>query len=77
MAGITRPKAKLLRFGDKYRIIFHLRWKTSKLAKAILQEYGILKEKDALPLLLQWNTEFCLQKIYSALFAAPTLCTKH
>ena len=33
MAGITCPKAKLLRFGDKYRIIFHLRWKTSKLAR--------------------------------------------
>ena len=45
MAGITCPKAKLLRFGGKYRIIFHLRWKTSKFAKAILQEYGILKGK--------------------------------
>ena len=45
MAGITCPKAKLLRFGGKYRIIFHLRWKTSKYEKAILQEYGILKGK--------------------------------
>lgn len=45
MAGITCPKAKLLRFGGKYRIIFYLRWKTSKYAKAILQEYGILKGK--------------------------------
>ena len=45
ITGITCPKTKLLRFGDKYRIIFHLRWKTSMLAKAILQEYGILKGK--------------------------------
>lgn len=45
LADLTCPKAKLLRFGDYYRIIFHLRWKTCGHAKALLQEYGVLKGK--------------------------------
>ncbi len=40
---IACPKTTLLRFGGKYRIIFHFRWKTSRHAKALLQEYGSLK----------------------------------
>lgn len=45
IADLTCPKAKLLRFGDRYRIIFHLRWQTCRHSKALLQEYGILKGK--------------------------------
>ncbi|MFQ9440794.1 MAG: hypothetical protein ACLR13_07040 [Acutalibacteraceae bacterium] len=65
MAGITCPKAKLLRFGGKYRIIFHLRWKTSKFAGDSPRIWH-LKEKDALPPLLH-GTRILLTEDYSAL----------
>lgn len=45
IAGLSCSGAKLMRFGEKYRIIFHLKWKTCKHANTLLQEYGILKGK--------------------------------
>lgn len=39
------PQTKLLQMGDKYRMVLHLRWKTYKHAKALLEEYGSLKGK--------------------------------
>ena len=77
IAGITCPKAKLLRFGDKYRIIFHLRWRTSKYAKAILQEYGILKGKGrvAAAAAIEHGT-LLTEDLFSAVcLSCP--CTKH
>jgi len=77
MAGITCPKAKLLRFGDKYRIIFHLRWKTSKLAKAILQEYGILKGKGRVAAAAAMEHGILLTEDLFSTVCSTYPCTKH
>ena len=77
MAGITCPKAKLLRFGGKYRIIFHLRWKTSKFAKAILQEYGILKGKGRVAAAAAMEHGILLTEDLFSTVCSTYPCTKH
>ncbi len=44
-SGLTCPETKLVRLGDQYRMIIRFRRKTYKQARALLEEYGVLKGK--------------------------------
>ena len=75
---LTEKVAKpAVAFGGKYRIIFHLRWKTSKLAKAILQEYGILKGKGRVAAAAAMEHGILLTEDLFSTVCSTYPCTKH
>lgn len=72
-AGLANtPDAKLLQFGQHYRIILELKWQAIKHTKAILREYGTFlgKGRIAAATCLEHGT-LLTNNLFGALFKTP------